>query len=123
MAPEEAALAIADGYMAFVRQNHRLWSILVDYARRDPGPLPEWYDAALARPLSLVKDALAPLFPDAEDRRRSVAALWAALHGIAALALSGKLGMVTPDDAPTLARLVVERYIAGSEGANAGVKG
>ncbi len=113
--PEEAALAIADGYMAFVRQNHRLWSILVDYTRRDTAPLPDWYQAALSRPLSLVKEALAPLFPDPEDRRRSVAVLWAALHGIAALSLSGKLGMVTPDDAPELARLLVRRYLAGSE--------
>ena len=114
MDPGEAALAIADGYMAFVRQNHRLWSILVDYVRRDSGPLPDWYEAALARPLALVGETLAPLFADEEDARRSVAALWAGLHGIAALALSGKLGMVTPEDAPTLARLLVRRYLAGA---------
>ena len=114
MAPGDAALAIADGYMAFVRQNHRLWSILVDYARRDPGPLPDWYDAALARPLAFVGETLAPLFAGVEDARRSVAALWAGLHGIAALALSGKLGLVTPDDAPTLARLLVSRFLAGT---------
>lgn len=116
--PEDTALAIADGYMAFVRQNHRLWSILVDYIRRDQGALPDWYEAALSRPLALVEEALAPLFPDPEDRRRSVAALWASLHGIAALSLSGKLGMVTADDAPDLARMLVSRYVAGGGGSD-----
>jgi AcrR family transcriptional regulator len=112
--PEEVALAIADGYMAFVHRNHRLWSILVDYSRRDPGPVPDWYQAALSRPLDLVEAALTPLFADADDCRRSVAALWAALHGIASLSLSGKLGIVTPEDAPGLARLIVRRYLAGA---------
>jgi hypothetical protein len=56
---------------------------------------------------------LTPFFPDADDRRRSTAVLWAALHGIASLAHSGKLGVVTGDDALPLARLMVRRYMAG----------
>lgn len=112
--PEDAALAIADGYMAFVGQNHRLWSILTEYTLKGDAPLPDWYRAALSRPLALVEEALAPLFADPSDRRRSVAALWASLHGIAALSLSGKLGLVTADDAPDLARLLVRRYLAGT---------
>jgi len=122
--PEDAALAIADGYMAFVGRNHRLWSILVDYTRRDPGPLPDWYAEALSRPLALVGDVLAPFFADPEDCRRSVAALWAALHGIASLSPSGKLGMVTAEEAPGLARLIVRRYLAGAASTNdAGCRG
>ena len=112
--PENGALAVADGYMAFVGRNHRLWSILLDYTLRDPGPLPDWYTEALSRPLALVGDVLAPFFADPNDCRRSVAALWAALHGIASLSLSGKLGMVTAEEAPGLARLIVRRYLAGA---------
>lgn len=111
---EDKALAIVDGYLAFVRQNHRLWAILTDYTLRNAQPLPDWYQTALSTPLHLVGEALAPLFPDPGDRRRSVAALWAALHGIAALSLTGKLGLVTSDEAGDLGRLVVRRYLAGS---------
>ena len=110
---EAAAIAVADGYMAFVRAHHQLWSILVEHKLGEGKAFPDWYRAALAQPLELVDEVLAPVFPDADDRRRSVAALWAALHGIASLSLTGKLGVVAPDDAPTLARLVVRRYIAG----------
>ena len=112
---EAAAMALADGYMAFVRAHHRLWSILVEHRLGEGRTLPDWYREALQAPLDLVGEALAPLFPDADDRRRSVAVLWAALHGIGSLSLGGKLGIVTPEDAPTLARLLVARYLAGRE--------
>ncbi|MCP4380183.1 MAG: hypothetical protein GY798_01950, partial [Hyphomicrobiales bacterium] len=36
-----------------------------------------------------------------------------ALSGIASLSLSGKLGVVTAEEAPHLARLLVGRYLAG----------
>jgi len=105
--------ALVEGYIGFVRRHAGLWSAIVDHVRRDKGPLPAWYEAALARPLALVDVALAPLIADAEDRRRSTAVLWASLHGIAGLAQSGKLGVVTGDDALPLARLLVRRYLAG----------
>jgi AcrR family transcriptional regulator len=111
--PEKAVEAMVEGYMAFVRRHHGLWSVLVEYGRKAKGPFPDWYQAVLARPLSLVDEVLKPFFPDAGDRRRSVAILWAALHGIASLSLSGKLGVVTPEDALPLGRLVVARYLAG----------
>lgn len=109
----DSALALVDGYMAFVGKNHRLWSILVDYSRSDDDPLPDWYREALSKPLALVEQVLDPLFADPEDRSRSVAVLWASLNGIASLSLSGKLGVVTAEEAPDLARLLVSRYLAG----------
>ena len=113
IAGEDAVLALAEGYMAFVGANHRLWSILVEHRPGEESAFPDWYRDALAAPIAVVDAALAPLFPDAGDRRRSVAVLWATLHGIASLSLGGKLGVVTPEDAPTLARLAVARYLAG----------
>jgi AcrR family transcriptional regulator len=111
---EAAVDAIVEGYVAFVRRHPGLWSVIVDYVRRDKGALPDWYGAALAKPLELVDEVLAPFFPDADDRRRSTAVLWASLHGIVSLTLSGKLGVVTGEEALPLARLVVRRYLAGS---------
>lgn len=111
--PDAAVDAIVEGYVAFVRRHPGLWSVIVDYVRRDKGPLPDWYRGALSRPLELVDEVLAPFFPDADDRRRSTAVLWASLHGIVSLTLSGKLGVITSDEALPLARLVVRRYLAG----------
>ena len=113
--PEVAVDAIVEGYIAFVRRHPGLWSVIVEYVRRDEEPFPDWYQAALSRPLELVDEVLTPFFPDAGDRRRSTAVLWAALHGLVSLTLSGKLGVVTGDDALPLARLVVRRYLAGRQ--------
>ena len=104
-------LRLAEGYMAFVRANHRLWSILVEHR---PGEERAFRTGtATPSPPRSRWSTRRPLFPDAGDRRRSVAVLWATLHGIASLSLGGKLGVVTPEDAPTLARLAVARYLAG----------
>lgn len=111
--PEAAVDAIVEGYVAFVRRHPGLWSAIVDYVRRGKGPFPDWYQTALSKPLDLVDEVLAPFFPDPADRRRSTAVLWASLHGIMSLTLSGKLGVVTGDEALRLARLVVTRYLAG----------
>jgi AcrR family transcriptional regulator len=113
--PDAAVDAIVEGYVAFVRRHPGLWSVIVDYVRRGKGPFPDWYREALAKPLELVDEVLAPFFPDADDRRRSTAVLWAALHGIVSLTRSGKLGVVSDGEALPLARLVVRRYLAGRE--------
>lgn len=112
-APDAAVDAVVEGYIAFVRRHPGLWSVIVEYVRRDKGAFPEWYQKALSGPLELVDEVLTPFFPDANDRRRSTAVLWASLHGIVSLATSGKLGVVTGDDALPLARLMVRRYLAG----------
>lgn len=111
--PEGAVDAIVEGYVAFVRRHPGLWSVIVEYVRRGKGHFPDWYEEALSRPLELVDEVLAPFFPDPADRRRSTAVLWASLHGIVSLTMSGKLGIVTGDDALPLARLVIRRYLAG----------
>jgi len=111
--PEGAVDAVVEGYVAFVRRHPGLWSVIVEYVRRGKGPFPDWYQEALSRPLEVVDEVLAPFFPDPVDRRRSTAVLWASLHGIVSLTLSGKLGVVTGEDALPLARVITRRYLAG----------
>jgi WHG domain-containing protein len=56
---------------------------------------------------------LKPLIKDDGERRRSVATLWASLHGLASLATSGKLAVVDKDDPRAMARLLIERFLKG----------
>ena len=82
-------------------------------------PLLPWYEAALAEATGLVDALLKPLIPDEAERRRSVATLWAALQGIAALAGSGKLAVVSQDDPRGMGRLLVRRFLASGSDAQA----
>ncbi|PXW65924.1 TetR family transcriptional regulator [Methylobacterium sp. B4] len=109
--PRDNALALADAYLGFVAADPRVWSLLFEHVAAPDQPFPEWYAAALAQPVGLVDAVLAPLIAQADERRRAVAALWAALHGLASLSTSRKLGVLTPDPPQDLARLLVGRFL------------
>ena len=109
--PRDNALALADAYLGFVAADPRVWSLLFEHVAAPDQPFPEWYAAALAQPVGLVDAVLAPLIAQADERRRAVAALWAALHGLASLSTSRKLGVLTPDTPQDLARLLVGRFL------------
>ena len=105
------ALALADAYLVFVVADPRVWSLLFEHLAAPDQPFPDWYAAALAEPVGLVDRVLAPLIAEPDERRRAVAALWAALHGLASLSTSRKLAVLTPDPPRDLARLLVGRFL------------
>ncbi|GBU18254.1 MULTISPECIES: TetR-like C-terminal domain-containing protein [Methylobacterium] len=112
--PREAALAMAEAYLAFVAREPRLWGLVSEHALPPGAAFPDWYEAALAGTTGLVDAALGPLIPDAEERQRAVAALWASLHGLASLSASGKLAVLTPEPPERLGRLLVARFLDGT---------
>ena len=110
--PRANAAALAEAYLAFVAADPAVWSLVSDHAPARGAAVPDWYWEALAGATDLVDSTLKPLLPDADERARAVAALWASLHGLASLSTSGKLGALT-DAAPIdLARMLVARFLA-----------
>jgi AcrR family transcriptional regulator len=109
--PRDNVLAVADAYLVFVAADPRVWSLLFEHLAAPDQPFPDWYAAALARPVGRVDAVLAPLIAEPAERRRAVAALWAALHGLASLSTSGKLAVLTPDAPRELAQLLVGRFL------------
>jgi AcrR family transcriptional regulator len=105
------ALGLADAYLAFVMRQPRLWSLLLEHALPKGIAFPSWYEEALARPTRLVDDVLKPLIPSPEERRQSVATLWAALHGLASLSTSGKLAILDRNEPRALAQLLIRRFL------------
>jgi len=120
--PERDAIqnvfAIADAYVGFVLGHAKHWSMLLEHSLASDKTLPDWYQEELDRTIELVDCALKPLIAAKTERRRCVAALWAALQGIASLTASGKLSMVNqdnPQDDPNdLARLLIGRFFGVS---------
>ncbi len=105
------ALALADAYLVFVAADPRVWSLLFEHHTAPDLAFPDWYEDAVGRATGLVGTVLEPLIPDADERRGAVAALWAALHGLAALSTSNKLAILTPEPPRDLARLLVGRFL------------
>ncbi|WP_236960820.1 TetR/AcrR family transcriptional regulator [Methylobacterium durans] len=105
------ALALADAYLAFVAEDPAVWSLVSEYTTVPGAAFPDWYAEALSEAIRPVDAVLAPLIPEAEERRQAVAALWAALHGLAALSTSRKLAMLTAESPRALGRMLVGRFL------------
>lgn len=115
VAPAERALVLAEAYLDYVSEHRLLWGVLFEH-RLPPGrSLPGWFIAARDRPVQVVLQALAPLFPgSAADRRRAVLTLWAALQGVVSTAIGGTLSSLAPRVEPRrVVRLLVGRYVTG----------
>lgn len=108
------ALAVADTYISFVTTHARLWAALIE--KPPPAKAPNWYAEPRARLIEIVGQVIAPIIPDAGERRRAVLALWASLQGVASLALGGNLAFAAADTNPReIARSILRRYLSGQE--------
>jgi AcrR family transcriptional regulator len=107
----ENAFAIADGYLDFVMAEPRLWGMILEHTLPAGTKTPVWYGQTLASTTGLVDELLRPLIADADERRFAVVSLWAALHGIASLATSGKLASVHDGDPHVMARQLIARFL------------
>ena len=110
--PAGAVMELARRYIAFSRRNFNLWSMIFEHrmARR----LPPWFDEKIRRNFLFVETAVAPLtYGDKARAARSARALWAALHGLCMLSISGKLDSAGAQSATVLAADLVENYLAG----------
>lgn len=113
--PVERLRDLAQRYLAFAIAHPKLWSMLFEHSAGDR-PLPDWHVARIERLVREVQvTAAAALDGSGADVKASVDVLWASVHGIAALALRGKLGFVTADSAGKLADRLVVTFLAGAK--------
>lgn len=89
---------LARAYIGFARERRHRWQALFG-AREGKAPPPAWYAKKIARLFALVEQALPPSTPNPRQRAKL---LWAGLHGICVLSLSGKLDITGPDRPETL---------------------
>ena len=121
--PMRTALDVADAYIRFVTEQRRLWTVMLEQRLPADGA-PQWLLAALLRPVEIVDGVLAPFFADPAACRNATTALWAALEGVASLAVSGALHVPGGDTDPAgLARSIVHRFLTGTEASSAALSG
>ena len=109
-----ALIGLGQSYVAFCRENYNLWSLLLERKMAPGNTLPEWYQQQVDDLFLLVTQMVAPLVADDNERaERAARVLWAGLHGICALAVSGKLDVVHAESAEVLAESLVRNYLQG----------
>ncbi len=106
-------LALADAYTEFARSHPLPWRAVFEHRLQPGRELPERYGEKRAKLLSLIEEAIAPEVPDTESRRRAARALFAAVHGIVALAFDNKLQPFDRVETEREIRFIVEAAAAG----------
>jgi len=115
LAPDAALTDLARAYIDYASRNRETWNVLFEH-RPPPGhAVPDWYSARIDRLLALVEDALAPLFGGeiTTECRATARILWSSVHGMCALALSGKLETVGGDQVSAMSGTLITTYLAG----------
>ncbi len=105
---------LAKAYMRFARDHYQRWTALFEHHIEEGKVVPDWYAPKLTRFFTLVENALLPYTNnDHAEARRMGKVLWASIHGICVLALSGKLEIVGAESAEILAASLVDNYLKG----------
>lgn len=104
---------LVQAYVDFARTKNERWNSLFGF-RLASTAMPGWYGEKLLRLFALVEEALAPhMSGDMNKRRRAAKVLWAGIHGICVLSLSGKLDIVGADKTEVLVDSLMDTYLKG----------
>jgi len=107
---------LAGAYIDFARKNYNRWSALFEYRASKDTVIPGWYTEKLERLFVLLENALLPHVGKSRRKaKRSARILWASIHGICILSLSGKLDMTGSEKAEVLVNSLLETYLRGLE--------
>jgi len=123
--PAQDLRALLAAYLGFQEANPNLWTALFGYSLAPGHPLPDWYTAKVERVLGLVEAALEPLFApgEREDLGNAARILWASVHGICSLSLTGKLRTVTTQSLEEMTETLMACFVYSLETVNAGRPG
>ena len=114
--PADAGAALTEvalRYVRFAAIEGRLWSMVFEHEPAHDRPTPRRHLDRIAAMIGRVRAVAAPaLGGDPARLAFDVEALWAAVHGVAALAQKHKLGFVTGTPAEDLARRLVAVFLA-----------
>jgi AcrR family transcriptional regulator len=116
---EGRLLALALAYCDFAYRHTARWRALFEHRMEADKTVPEDYRAAQAGLFALIEGALPEVIAEAGERTSAARALFAAVHGIVALALDNKLGSQDSAETERQVRLIagaVARGLAGAAG-------
>jgi AcrR family transcriptional regulator len=112
-------MALALAYLAFASRHERPWRAIFEHHMSEGGDVPDWYRETQARLFSLVEGLLGETVGEPGERARAARAMFAAVHGVVAIALDHKLGQQSTVEIEAQVRFIVSA-IASGLGARAG---
>ena len=110
--------ALASAYIVFSQENFHLWCALFEYRFPDEQIIPKWYIEKISNLHQLVIQAFneSNLAVPEQSIKETVMVIWAAIHGICALSIKGKLDREGILSAQTLIDNFLKHYIQSLSG-------
>ena len=105
--------ALARSYIKYSKTHYQEWIALFEYHLSEDRELPQWYTPKMTRFFAIVEKLLLAKLNNQRKAKRAARVLWAGIHGICILSLSGKLDLVKADSPEVLAISFIDNYIAG----------
>jgi AcrR family transcriptional regulator len=109
----EPLRVLARGYVEYARTHYNRWLALFEHHRDKKTPVPEWYRARIKRFFAMLEDTI----PSAAGRKakRDAQVLWAGIHGISILSLTGRLELIGAESTDALVNALIDNYLAAFE--------
>lgn len=105
---------LAKAYVQFAHKHYERWTALFEHHQQEDKQLPDWYVPKMTRFFALVENALlSHVDGDHAKAGRMGKVLWASIHGVSVLALSGKLEIVGAESAESLIAVLVDNTLLG----------
>lgn len=110
---EAAIKQLAEGYIEFASSNYNLWSALFEHHIPSNAERPEWYQAHIKRLFNIVEKHFEQIVLNKKEAEIAAKTIWAGIHGICLLSLTGKLDTVGARSMKVLTDSLVDNYLMG----------
>jgi AcrR family transcriptional regulator len=108
--------AVAIAYLDFAVERNNEWRAVFEHRFAEKTVVPDWYRETQMELFAIVEKILVPVVVDPVERQEAARALFAAVHGIVAIALDEKLRVFERAATERQIRFVVSTISRGLEG-------
>ncbi|MDH5325970.1 MAG: TetR/AcrR family transcriptional regulator [Gammaproteobacteria bacterium] len=129
--PTQCILAMARAYVGFATRYPKRWSMVFEHNLPEGEPVPDWLALKVNDMFELVETQLISLIPpqheigvggsdlvnnSTSERQQVSRTIWCGVHGICALAVTGKLEIGGAESINVLTDSLIKNYLAGLAG-------
>jgi AcrR family transcriptional regulator len=108
---EKGIKQMADAYVEFAQKDYNRWSALFEHMMPKGDELPKWYDDEIRKIFLAVEQQFLDIITDKEEAKMAARTIWAGIHGICQLGLTGKLDIVDAKPINELTDSLIHNYL------------
>lgn len=103
---------LAKQYLAYAKTHYHSWQLIFEHHSQPEFAIPDWYTTRINKMFIPLKNCFSSVVSDTQSDL-AAKTLWAAIHGICALGLAGKLDMVKVESIQKLIDSLIDNYLKG----------